>query len=251
MRLDPRYPYWFAVQLGLAYQLAGQYAEAIAAQQQAILRYPHGASYALLAVNYVQQWAFQLSPDSQMLEQAMAAAHQAVALIDLYWRTHVALGYVYLYQQQYEQAMAEMERAVALYPYDAVTYASVAEVLSRAGRAEEALQAAEQALRRKSGAVDLHLLPTGVAYTLAGRCEEALAFLKQYLTHYPNILEAHLTVAAVYSELGKETGARAEAAEVLRINPKFSLEVHKERAPIRDPATLERHLAALRKAGLK
>jgi hypothetical protein len=29
------------------------------------------------------------------------------------------------------------------------------------------------------------------------------------------------------------------------------LEVHKERMPIKDPATLERHLAALRKAGLK
>jgi hypothetical protein len=38
---------------------------------------------------------------------------------------------------------------------------------------------------------------------------------------------------------------------VLRINSKFSLEVHKQRVPIKDPATLERHLAALRKAGLK
>jgi hypothetical protein len=57
--------------------------------------------------------------------------------------------------------------------------------------------------------------------------------------------------AAVYSELGREAEARAEAAEVLRINPKFPLEVHKQREPIKDPAVLERHLAALRKAGLK
>jgi len=75
--------------------------------------------------------------------------------------------------------------------------------------------------------------------------------LKQYLSHYPNILGAHLTLAAVYSELGREAEARAEAAEVLRINPQFSLEVHKQRVPIKDPAVLERHLAALRKAGLK
>jgi adenylate cyclase len=75
--------------------------------------------------------------------------------------------------------------------------------------------------------------------------------LKQYLTRYPNILGAHLTLAAVYSELGKDAEARAEAVEVLRLNPKFSLEVHKERAPIKDPAMLERQLAALRKAGLK
>ena len=66
-----------------------------------------------------------------------------------------------------------------------------------------------------------------------------------------NILPAHLTLAVVYSELGQAAEARAEAAEVLRINPQFSLEVHKQRMPIEDPAALERHLAALHKAGLK
>ncbi|HEV8718408.1 MAG TPA: tetratricopeptide repeat protein, partial [Candidatus Binatia bacterium] len=95
------------------------------------------------------------------------------------------------------------------------------------------------------------LYSVGTAYYLAGRPEEAIAPLKQYLTRYPNILGAHLTLAAVYGERGKEAEARAEAAEVLRINPQFSLEVHKQRAPIKDPAVLERHIAALRKAGLK
>ena len=86
---------------------------------------------------------------------------------------------------------------------------------------------------------------------MTGKPEEAIAPLKQYLTRYPNILPAHLTLAAVYSELGKEPEAQTEAAEVLRINPKFSLDIHKERTPIKDPAMLERHIAALRKAGLK
>ena len=86
---------------------------------------------------------------------------------------------------------------------------------------------------------------------MAGRPEEAIAPLKQYLTRYPNILGAHLTLAAVYSELGKQAEARAEAAEVLRINSNFSLEVHRQRVPIKDPAVLERHIAALHKAGLK
>ena len=130
-------------------------------------------------------------------------------------------------------------------------YAGLAETLSRVGRSEEALRMVEQALRRKPFIVDLHLVSVGTAYYLAGRPEEAIAPLKQYLTRYPNILGAHLTLAAVYSELGKAAEAQAEAAEVLRINPKFSLEVHKERVPIKDPAMLERHIAALRKAGLK
>jgi hypothetical protein len=75
--------------------------------------------------------------------------------------------------------------------------------------------------------------------------------LQRYISRYPNILGAHLTLAAVYSELGKEAEAQAEAAEVRRINPQFLLEVHKERMPIKDPAMLERHIAALRKAGLE
>jgi adenylate cyclase len=88
-----------------------------------------------------------------------------------------------------------------------------------------------------------------------GRAHVELSFsiapLKQYLTRYPNILGAHLSLAAVYSELGRGAEARAETAEVLRLNPQFSLEVHKQRVPIKDPAMLERHIAALRKAGLK
>jgi hypothetical protein len=58
-------------------------------------------------------------------------------------------------------------------------------------------------------------------------------------------------LAAVYSELDRDAEARAESAEVLRINPSWSLEVWKQRTPYKDPATLERVFVALRKAGLK
>jgi tetratricopeptide (TPR) repeat protein len=86
---------------------------------------------------------------------------------------------------------------------------------------------------------------------VAGRYEEARAPLQRYLSRYPNILPYHLALAVVYSELGQAAEARAEVAEVLRLNPNFSLEIHKQRAPIKDPAVLERHIAALHKAGLK
>jgi len=119
------------------------------------------------------------------------------------------------------------------------------------GRTEEALEAAAQALRLKPFIADGHLAGVGSAYAVAGRYEEARVPLQRYLSRYPNILPSHLMLAVVYSELGQATEARAGAAEVLRINPKFSLEVHKQRMPIKDPAVLERHLAALRKAGLK
>jgi adenylate cyclase len=67
----------------------------------------------------------------------------------------------------------------------------------------------------------------------------------------PNFLPAHLYLAAIYSELGREAEARAEGAEVVRLNPPFSIEVLRQRLPYKDPAIVERHIAALRKAGLK
>jgi hypothetical protein len=39
------------------------------------------------------------------------------------------------------------------------------------------------------------------------------------------------------------------AAEVLRLNPNFSLEVGRQSIPVKDQAVLERDLAALRRAG--
>jgi tetratricopeptide (TPR) repeat protein len=252
MRLNPRYPPIYLWELGRAYLWTGRYTEAVATLQEFIRRSPsHLGGPLNLASSYLWQWYSQQNPDAQTLEQALAAAQQGIILSDSFPGSHVVLGSVCLWQKQYEQAMAEIERAIALDPNNAFGYAFLAEILSRVGRSEEAVGMIEQALRCKPRTPDGHLRSVGVAYYLARRLEEAIAPLKQYLSRYPNFLGAHLTLAAVYSELGKEAEARAEAAEVLRINPRFSLEVHQQREPIKDPAVLERHLAALRKAGLK
>jgi tetratricopeptide (TPR) repeat protein len=256
IRLNPRYPPWYLVELGVAYHSTGRYAEAITVLQEAIDRNPNmGLPHDALVHGYVLQWLSQQNPAAQTLEPAVAAGQRAVALVDSWHFSHINLGYIYLYQQQYEQALAEMERAVALAPTEAWSYAALAEVLSDMGRTENALEAAAQALRLKPQFAEGHLGrvvgSVGSAYAVAGRYAEARDPLQRYLSRYPNILPAHLMLAAVYSELGQTAEARAAAAEVLRLNPKFSLAVHKQRMPIKDPAVLERHIAALRKAGLK
>lgn len=81
--------------------------------------------------------------------------------------------------------------------------------------------------------------------------EEAVTTLKKALSDNPNYFIAHLVLTIVYSELGQKERAQSEATEILRLSPTYSLEVHGQRLPFKDPAVLERFLAGLRQAGLK
>ena len=119
------------------------------------------------------------------------------------------------------------------------------------GRPEEGIKLAEKALRLDPRNPVNYLFVLGVSYSLIGRYEEAIATAKRVITLNPNHLFGHLTLARSYAELDREEEARAEAAEVLRISPKFSVEAFVQRVPFKDPAASERTLAALRKAGLK
>jgi hypothetical protein len=65
------------------------------------------------------------------------------------------------------------------------------------------------------------------------------------------MLDPHLILTICHSELGLEKKAQAEAVEVLRLNPTYSLDVFRQTNPYKDPADMERTLAALHKAGLK
>ena len=72
-----------------------------------------------------------------------------------------------------------------------------------------------------------------------------------YLARGDHLDWVRLALVVSYSELGREAEARAEAAELRRINPDYSLERDRQRSPIKDPAVAERFNAALHKAGLK
>jgi adenylate cyclase len=153
--------------------------------------------------------------------------------------------------KQHDQAIAEAERAIALDPNDADSYAWLGAILDLAGRPEEAIGLIEKAMRLNPHYPPFYSFQLGEAYRYTGRYEEAIAAYKKALTHIPDLLPAHLGLATIYSELGRAEEARAEVAEVLRITPKYSLERLRQMSPYKDPAVLERMLAALRKAGLK
>ena len=124
-------------------------------------------------------------------------------------------------------------------------------IFNFAGRPEEAIAAVEKALRLNPHDPFLSLFTVGSAYRMMGRQAEAIATLKRVLSRNPHFVPAHAQLLVAYSEAGQEAEAQAEAAEILRLSPQFSLEVWRQRLPFKDQTELERFLDGLRKAGLK
>jgi adenylate cyclase len=209
------------------------------------------AAYAGLSIAYLQEWVNQWSLDPQTLEQVLKLGQRAIALEDSLPLAHTAVSWVYLLKKQLEPAIAESERAIALDPNYTLGYADLALLLNFAGRPEEAIGLAEKAMRLDPHYPAFFVSYLGHSYYWLRRYEEAIAAQKRALTMSPDFLHAHAHLAAIYSELGRKEEAQAEAAEVLRISPNYSLEVEKQRWPFKDPAAGERWIAALRKAGLK
>jgi adenylate cyclase len=53
---------------------------------------------------------------------------------------------------------------------------------------------------------------------------EALPLLRESISRSPNMRNAHVWLAATYAQLGQLEEAQAEAAEVLRIEPKYTID---------------------------
>ena len=96
-----------------------------------------------------------------------------------------------------------------------------------------------------------YLWELGHAYFITGRYEEAIETLKRVLGRNSDFMPAHLLLAASYSEIGREEEARAEVAEIERLNPQATLEALRPRLSYKDQAVSERLFDSLRKAGLK
>src|SRR6266852_4297664 len=210
----------------------------------------YAKAYAYMGISYWTDWVQQWTHDPHTLDRAFQLGQRAIALDDSLAFAHMVLGETYVFKMQYDQATAEAERAIALDPNSAVGYRALAEIMYFSGKPAEAIGLAEKAMRLDPRNRDLYLFFEGESYTQMGRYEEAIPILKRHLARYPNNVGARSTLVGNYTELGREDEARAEAAEVMRISPLFSLDAWVQ-IPFKDPAWRKRYYADLRKAGLK
>ena len=208
-------------------------------------------AYAGLGWTYFHEWAKGWSQVSHALDKAYELAQTAKSINDSLPHAHYLLGFVYLWQRQHDNAIAKLEKVITLDPNDADGHAGLGEILIWVGRQEEAVGLVQKAMRLNPHYPVWYLDILAWAYTLTGRYEEALEVLDRALIRDPDFPSTHIVLAIIYGKTGKDKEARAEVAEILRINPNFSMELLRERIPYKDQATSEELLETLRKAGLK
>jgi adenylate cyclase len=187
----------------------------------------------------------------ESIEKAIELAQKALAMDDSIPRAHSLLSDFYSIKGEHEKAIAEGERAVTLDPNGAGAYEFYALSLVYAGRPEEAIPLFQKAIRLNPFSTTGTYLHYGHALFGAGRLEEAVSVYKKSIQLSPNNIFAHVRLAATYSMMGREKEAQAEAAEVLKLNPKFLLDSWAKRQNYKDKSVTDNLADALRKAGLK
>jgi adenylate cyclase len=212
-------------------------------------------TYLLMAyVHSLDYWLGSTKSARESTEKAIELTQKALALDDTLAEAHGFLGYLYTQKREYEKGIAEGERAVALYPGDSTVLLFYAVSLNFAGRSEEAIPLLQKAIRLNPvGSYNNYIsnLHLGNALMFTGRYEEAVSPYKIAIQGMPNFPWPHIMLTATYSLMGREKDARAEAAEVLRINPKFSVDFWAKTALVKEQSVRDKVYNALLKAGLK
>jgi adenylate cyclase len=207
--------------------------------------------YHVLSVTHFMDAIFRTteSPE-QSMTRAVELIQKAIALDDSYALAHGWLGALYVYLRKYDEGIMEARKGVAIDPNGAHGYLYLNMALRFAGRFEEAVQAIEKAIRLNPFPPNTYFRMACATYIFVGRYEEAIAAGNKAATLAPDDFIAYVLLSAAYSLAGQQEEARIAAAEVLRLNPKYSVVHGAKMSPYKNQADREHLIGALRNAGL-
>jgi adenylate cyclase len=209
-------------------------------------------AYAILAIGYFYDVLLGASQSpGESIARGIGLAQKAISLDQKISFPHGALTQLYHLKKDYDKALSEAEIGVDLEPNSAYSYAFLGNALVYSNRYEEAVSAYEKSIRLDPFPPFITLTGLGHSLRQVGRYEEAIATFKKLLQKRPDSLIGHLGLTATYSMMERDEDARAQAKEVLRIDPNFSVDGYSKRGGYKNMDDWNRYIDALRKAGLK
>jgi adenylate cyclase len=208
------------------------------------------AYFVLGRAHMMDVWVRASKSPKESIGKSIKLVKKAIVLDDTLPEAHSLLGFLYSMTRQHDKAIAQAEKAVALNPNSGWAHFIVGKTLFFAGRAEESIPEYKRAIRLNPIPPNHHLWSLGLSYAYTGQYEEAITWCEKAVSQEPDSLLARMMMTVVYSLSGRDEEARAEAAEVLRIQPKFSLKKYEKKLTYKREEDREKYIGALRKAGL-
>src|SRR5262245_6376480 len=194
------------------------------AQQSLAIDPNYARSYAILARTYNAGWIHPIHSDFLnpcALDLAHQFARKAVQLDANLPLAHTCLGVILTFRREHHASIAAFERAIALNPnYVDWTFAMA---LVCAGNSRRAIHVLEAYMRLDPFYAPFASGLLGLAHYMLKQYSEALPLLRDYVSQAPNSRSGHLWLAATHAQLGQLEEARAEAAEVLRLQPNYTI----------------------------
>ena len=207
------------------------------------------AAYALLSRTQFREVRFRTTKTpKKTMALSIENAKKVVSLDPSSADALSLLGFLYTLIKQHDKGIETAERGMALDPNNSRAYTNLGLTLLHGGMCEEAIELLDKAIRISPIPSANILFSACFAYRNCERYEEAIALGKKAVQLEPDSIFAHSCLAGSYALSGRIDDAKAEAAEILRINPKHRL--YKGKGIYRDPEDTERIRKGLRMAGI-
>jgi tetratricopeptide (TPR) repeat protein len=202
-------------------------------------------AHAYLAMALVVEHGYADAP-GPVKQQALDTAQTALRLDPDDGRCHQYLALVHLYRDEFDLALSHFERGIALNSNDANGLSQMGLALALVGRATEGIGLIRQAMRLNPFHPEWYWDDLAIALYGARQYEDAVAANLRLVSRRKPWHIARL--AACYAQLGRLEDARAQAAEVMRLQPEFR--ISSARLVYKNPRDAEHVLDGMSKAGL-
>jgi tetratricopeptide (TPR) repeat protein len=194
--------------------------------EQALLLDPDFCA-ALYMLAAMCEWLAAYSETPEIfIQTGIDCARRALAINSSFGDIYMILSILYFRQDKFDLAFRAAEQAVKISPNHPNNLVIFANCLADDGRAEEALTLMQKALRLNPLPPAWYFSDLGYIYLCAHQYAAAIAALQECLRCKPDHIKAHRYLTMVYAEAGRKDEARAQAREVLKLNPHFSITKH-------------------------
>jgi adenylate cyclase len=190
---------------------------------------------------------------ARSLDDMFREAHQCVKLDNSDALGHTWLAWGYSLKGQGDQAIAAADLAVRLAPSAPWAHLALGVFLSAGHDPAEGILHIEKAMRLSPRDPSLPFQLSAIAggHFAARRYEEAVEWARRSLQQKPDLWTARGALASSLAHLGRMDEARNALAEMLRHSPEFSTDSVQMIFSFATPDFTGRWLEGLRKAGLK